>query len=508
MNDFTNTVSISIGSSMYARFEDMVNTQSHVLAEFIDNALQSYRSNKSRLLALEPAYTLKVNITIEWNDSSSEKASNIIITDNACGIDSATYPRAFMPAEKPLDDSGLNEFGMGLKTAALWLGRDWEVVTTALGEEEERFIHFSLDKVRQQELKELPVKTKKVNRDEHYTIVRISNPTKNSPTFRTLEKIKTEISSIYRKSLREHELEIFVNGSKLVFVDYNVLKASLYNDPDGPIKYWRKDIDFSFGKYKAKGFIAILNTINVNQNGLVLLRRGRVVVGAETDGRYFPKVICSTPGNFRYKRIFGELELEGFDVAFNKNDIQDKDNLEALMIAIHSLLAKDKVLPILSQADNFRSDENRKLAVKLTRDREKKRKEDPSPITITSPAPKETPIIEVPPTQPIGGTQVAEASVYDETYKVDDCSYKLKVIYADEASTDLFWVDIRKADEGIILCQINMKHPFFDSFKLDASITALIKTMAIAKYMAHQKGDDSASSMLDYFNEFIIQTKA
>ena len=55
-------VSISIGSSMYARFEDMTNTQSHVIAEFIDNALQSYRSNKSRLLALEPAYTLRIQI--------------------------------------------------------------------------------------------------------------------------------------------------------------------------------------------------------------------------------------------------------------------------------------------------------------------------------------------------------------------------------------------------------------------------------------------------------------
>lgn len=77
-----------------------------------------------------------------------------------------------------------------------------------------------------------------------------------------------------------------------------------------------------------------MREINNTQNGLVLLRRGRVIVGAETDGRYFPKSLFGTQGNFRFKRLFGELELEGFEVSFNKNDIQDKENLEALMEAL------------------------------------------------------------------------------------------------------------------------------------------------------------------------------
>lgn len=76
-----------------------------------------------------------------------------------------------------------------------------------------------------------------------------------------------------------------------------------------------KDIDFKFGKYRATGFIAILREINNTQNGLVLLRRGRVIVGAETDGRYFPKSLFGSQGNFRFKRLFGELELDGFEVS-------------------------------------------------------------------------------------------------------------------------------------------------------------------------------------------------
>lgn len=43
------TVSIEIGTTMFARYADLPNTVSHAIAEFIDNALQSYRDDKSQL---------------------------------------------------------------------------------------------------------------------------------------------------------------------------------------------------------------------------------------------------------------------------------------------------------------------------------------------------------------------------------------------------------------------------------------------------------------------------
>ena len=41
MNNSIEAVNISIGANMYGRFEDLTNTPSNVLAEFVDNALQS-----------------------------------------------------------------------------------------------------------------------------------------------------------------------------------------------------------------------------------------------------------------------------------------------------------------------------------------------------------------------------------------------------------------------------------------------------------------------------------
>ena len=52
-DNMINTVSITIGTTMYGRFEDLPNTTSHILAEFIDNALQSYRDNRTLLENLE-----------------------------------------------------------------------------------------------------------------------------------------------------------------------------------------------------------------------------------------------------------------------------------------------------------------------------------------------------------------------------------------------------------------------------------------------------------------------
>src|SRR6266498_547531 len=72
------------------------------LAEFVDNALQSYVENKSTLHELHgPAWKLKVSIDV---DTSSP--GRITIRDNAAGIGKDTFPRAFRPAVIPPDRTG------------------------------------------------------------------------------------------------------------------------------------------------------------------------------------------------------------------------------------------------------------------------------------------------------------------------------------------------------------------------------------------------------------------
>lgn len=507
--DNEQTVSIEVGTQMLARYADLSNTPSHTLAEFVDNTIQSYKNNTDRLKLLDPNYLLKVTIDIQWTQTENNRdcrASVITITDNAAGLDEAHFRKAFISAETPDDITGLNEFGMGMKTAAGWLGESWTLRTSAIGEAVERCYSFDLNEVLAKQLKRLPFNIDSKGADEHYTIITISNPTKNVPAFRSLSKIKTELASIYRKLLRENEIELVVCGEKLQFEEYNILYAPPAKDLSAEPILWKKDIDFTFGKYGVKGFIALLRDINSTQNGFVLLRRGRVVLGAETDMRYFPKELSGSTGTFRHKRLFGELELYGFEVSFNKNDIQDKETLEALLGMLKSEIRK-KNFDLIAQADDYRINESRKAVAKIVKTHNTAPKKVKEPVVITS-TPKtcskqqSIPMVSETSTKK---TEVVLGHIEDE-YSINGKSYKLNIDMVDAG--DLFWVDVSEKKDFIITCKINTEHIFFKTFGLpDKATVALLKTLAIAQFMAREYGEDTTKELFSNFNEYIKKTK-
>lgn len=510
-NNNIQNVSIAIGASMYGRFEDLPNTTSHVLAEFVDNALQSSLDKREALLAIDSQYKLKVNIDIEWADASDGRASKITITDNAAGISYDKYTVAFQPAKTPEDNSGLNEFGMGLKTAACWLGNSWNVATKALGENVERSLTFNLKDVKDNDRSDLPVTTIYKPIDEHYTVVTIWDSTKNVPTKRSLKKIIDELASIYRQPLRKDEIELIVCGETLHFEEYNILTApfSPHQKPQGDPILWKKDIEFKFGKYSAKGFVGILRDINKDQNGFVLMRRGRVIMGAETDGRYFPK-FCGSSGTFRYKRLFGELELDGFEVSFNKNDIQDKENLEQLMEIVKGKIHQ-KEFDLFTQAEDYRLDDTIKKVKKLVKKHDMAPKDKRTTVeVVSSPVTNNKPESSTQPPQDeltIENPLLGIIAQYNDKYSIYGTQYTLDVIFTQNGS-DLFWLDSTRENDNIITCIINTSHPYFKHFgQPTESMVALLKSFAVAKFSARKYGNDSTAQMMEFFNDFIKQTK-
>jgi hypothetical protein len=498
-------VDITISANMYGRLPDMRNEPSHVLAEFVDNALQSYFDNKVHLLEIEPDYKLQIVFDVEW-DEISGRYNSIIIHDNAGGINEDKFKTAMKTAVTPIDNTGLNEFGMGLQTATLWLGEEWSLETSALGETEKRRVTFNLNNVVKGDLKKLPFIKEPDDANDHYTTIEISSPTHNAFSKKMSSKIREEIASIYRRYLRNKEISIIFDGVELDFNDLPILQAPFYKEPNGSSVIWRKEIDAHLGsKYRAHGFVGILRTMSDSQSGFVLLRRGRVIIGEGYNGRYKTKVLSGQFSSPRSKRLFGELELEGFDVAFNKNGIQDQENLDTLMELVRDEIHRPE-FDMLAQAEKYRPDEKRTNIKKVVKrhDFESKRddvverepKSENTKISTSSPALPFTPI------EPIE-TVIDE---YEDKYKIKGVTYSLIVQFVDNGK-DLVRLDVSQKDSGKLICKINTSHPyithFFPNFKLPDSVIALLKTIAIAKFSAREEGDDSASAMLDAINDYI-----
>ena len=160
MND---NVSIEWESTGYSVLKNLNATVLGIFCEFIDNAIQSYREKKELLKAINPHYKLRIVIDYDGNEISIE--------DNAGGIDKKNFERALKPANRPNNTEGLNEFGLGMKYAAVWISNEWELISTAIGEDKERRVLFDYNKVIQNNLKELPFQEKQADPYEHYTKV-------------------------------------------------------------------------------------------------------------------------------------------------------------------------------------------------------------------------------------------------------------------------------------------------------------------------------------------------
>ena len=504
-----NKVSIALQPSVYSTFRALNNTVSYTLGEYVDNAVQSYLNNKNCLLTIDPEYKLEIRITVDWTERT------ITIIDNAAGINTDDYEKAFRPAHIPLDATGLNEFGMGMKTASVWLADNWCVYTKALGESVERFTEFDLQKVISENKEELIVKEALKSENEHYTKIVLSNLSNQAPTTNQMDKIKRHLSSFYRKFIRNDELKIVVNGELLYYPDFEILESPYYKNPDGIDILWKKEIDFELDKYKAKGFIAILKTMQQTANGIALLRRGRII-----EEKYFPPVLCGQIGSPRYKRIFGEIELDGFDVSFNKNKFRDEEDLYAFMEALKDELTAPE-FDLYGQAENYRQ-RAKEDTVKIAKGITTALKKETKPRELAKRVQDAEVKAQNFQLSAYSETLIQKAETLDshsESFLLNGVNYTLKVDLVTEATTDKLYSVILEegtskydaTNSKIIVCKINLAHQFFtrfDQFKKADNyqpIVAIFKSFSLAEIMAPHRGTTNASNIRLLFNDYLLQ---
>lgn len=399
-NNKSKTTNIRFGPGAYVILKNLPGSLVGIFSEFIDNSIASYSKNKDLLEKIHGAqFRLKIEI--------EKLEDEITITDNAAGISEIDFQRALQPANKPEDTKGLNEFGMGMKYAAVWLSNEWELHSSAIGENIKRRTIFNYDEVTSKGLEELPIFESPKSPNDHGTkvILRYLENKHVNPFQKKL--IVKKLSSIYRNFIRpkesfqsefkEYDIDIYFDGEKLEWIEYGFLKQQWFEDRQGEEmisspsiewKYripkqeilWTEDImDRRSAEIKkvnkrlvVSGFVGILpDGEQAHKNGFVITRRGRVIEGY--DSRVFPVPISTRQSrSFEYVRIYGELNFDEVEVSFDKSMLSiSQDIRDMCFTQIANALRKirfdeepTKELNLLKQAKNHRAKFTRKEVVK------------------------------------------------------------------------------------------------------------------------------------------------
>lgn len=352
----------------------------YAFAEYIDNSISSFEENRASLLKLDPEFRLRIEIEVG--------ADEIRIKDNAGGIPRDQYARAFKTAERPPDPKkGLNEFGMGMKTASIWLSSHWTVVSSALGEKDTGTVVFEVQKMidsKQTIIK--PTWKPKPNAHHHGTTIIL---TKLNRRITHLDNIKRHLGEIYRGYLRSKlvDIRIYRTGenendpeSIVTFEEMRplVAKAAYPNGPKGEVT-WKKDFTIKLsGGQTVTGTAMVLEKGSTPKAGLYLFRRKRLIIGASES--YRPFEIFGRSTTFPYQRIYGELHLEGFEVTHTKDDIiwgSNGDDEENFIKEVKKAI-QEGGMDLLMQAVNFRAkslEQKDKLRDKVEKENEEIEKE-------------------------------------------------------------------------------------------------------------------------------------
>jgi hypothetical protein len=503
-------VSIKFKPGAYGVYRSLNNKPWYALAEYVDNAIQSYLDNKQKLLELNPNYKLRIEIIINRNDDF------IRIFDNAAGINYSNFLRAFEPANIPIDNTGLSEYGMGMKIASIWFSDSYRVRSLFLEETVERSVYFDLKKVMRDEKEELNVSNSfNCDKNDHYTEVILHKLSKNAPSGVQLSKVKEHLSSIYRNFLRSGELELIFNEESLIYIEPKILKASWYDATNNPEKLWKKEIRFSSGKYKIKGFVALLHEMSGINSGFSLFRRGRVIKGSH-DEKFHPKILCGNPGSPRDKRLFGEFELDGFNVSFEKGSFQELEELDRLLELVKLELVEDKY-SILKQGDYYRKVkspiEERIVAEEVVKNIKKKESSieyKSALIKTVNQVSSSYPILKQ--TSNVENIQTNIIDKFEQEIKFNGVEYKITFEFIhDKGFDDLYTLLTTQTDVStIVSSKINLEHPFFANHTIFENkealepIIAIIKGLIISELFSMNQGTNMAGNLRLNLNKILV----
>jgi len=315
----TDETDLSVGKSSITAYSRLSYTMWHALAEFIDNSTQS-RLNYGSLVdeALRAEGTPLV-VDIVHNRVTRE----LTIRDNSIGMTKEDLKDALQIAKPTKDSMGRSKYGMGMKTAACWIGKRWKVITTELTSTEEWTADVNVKAIAD-ETARVPLTMCTVDANEHYTILVISEMHRQIQT-RTEETIRAYLGSMYRNDIQKGRLKLTFNGTEVTLPE----KYEFDTDEGGRPR--RQEFSTTIGDKPIKGWFGVLQKGGRKYGGFSLFQNDRQIQGfpnAWKPNIIFGGVDVEGANNLVAQRLTGVIELDGFDVSHTKDAILFQGNEE------------------------------------------------------------------------------------------------------------------------------------------------------------------------------------
>lgn len=307
-----------VGPSAIAAYSRLNYTMWYALAEFIDNSTQSRKNYDSIIddVLEQEGSPLVVEI------SYSRLKKEIRIKDNSIGMSKGDLIAALRLAQPTTDSRGRSKYGLGLKTAACWIGKRWKVITSEFSDEYEYTADVDVASVSSGG--KIPIKAVKVERGAHYTEIVITDLNR-SIQGRTEENIRHYLGSMYRFDLREGRLKLLYNEEPVLAPDDHVFDTDEHGRP-----YRRELPPFDINGHPVVGWVGVLSrgAGGRKYGGFSLFQHKRQIQGfpnAWKPSSIFGGVDDEGANNLISQRLVGVLEMDGFEVSHTKDTILFRD---------------------------------------------------------------------------------------------------------------------------------------------------------------------------------------
>ena len=315
-------IEIKFGHENFGNYRRLAYKWWFALAEFVDNSTQSYADNKSEL---DGAYD-KAGERFAVHISTDQDL--VRISDNAMGMNFEDLERAMVVGVPPENSTGRSRYGLGMKTAACWIGDKWKIVTSKLGDPIEYTLTLDVNEVVVGNTAP-NIKERSVPKTEHYTLIEITQhhrPLRG----RTISKVREYLASIYRFDISSGSMLLRYNDLALqwkTFADNDFLRRK---DGTRHRENFVFEIDTKPRK-RVEGWVGVLEKGSRSKAGFSILHRDRLIKGWPDSWR--PEKIFGAGGrnDLINQRLVGEVKLEAFEVSHTKDEI-NWDGLEEELV--------------------------------------------------------------------------------------------------------------------------------------------------------------------------------